>query len=479
MGITDLKFLFIFLPFSLIVYFLSSNKVKGNVLIILNFIFYSIYSVNYIFLFCFEVIITVFLGRRLIKTISTTYRKALLAIGISINIGLLAYYKYSGIIYPDIDRVTNASFNLDNFVLPMGISFFTFKAVSYLIDIYKNKIVLTELLSYDILYLSFFGQVQSGPLTRYNEMKNDSLDTKELSNPSVQERIDLFSEGVYRFLIGFNKKMLLVSVLANISNEVFSTPFDNFSTALAWLGSLSFSLQLYYDFSGYSDMAIGLTKMFGYNCAENFNYPYLTKSISEFWRRWHISLGTWFRDYIYIPLGGSHNGTWSFIFNLFIVWILTGIWHGSSWNFIVWGLGYFILILIEKLNNIPERISSFFPILIYRLFTLIFINLGWVIFRSNNLESGIQFIQKMFIYKSNPVPDFRTLYLIKGNFMFIIMAVIFCFPVVTWVSSCLVQNSKCITIFDSIKAIITIALFIWAISFIVAGQNNPFIYANF
>jgi alginate O-acetyltransferase complex protein AlgI len=347
----------------------------------------------------------------------------------------------------------------------MGISFFTFKAISYLVDIYKGRAVLDANPVHDALYLSFFGQIQSGPLTRYQDMKKED---------------GLFSDGVYRFVIGFNKKVLIANVLANITNEVFSNSFDNFSTSYAWLGAICYSLQLFFDFAGYSDMAIGISEMFGYKCMENFNFPYMTESVSRFWRRWHISLSQWFRDYIYIPMGGSRQRSQCRVyFNLLVVWALTGIWHGASWNFVVWGLGYFVLIAFEHATGFPEKFKPRFLKLIYRIFSLFFINFEWVLFRADDLATGLRFIKKMFICAANPLADVRTMFLIKDYLFFIVIAIILCFPVVSWMDNKLKNKKTAHAVYGAVIQILAIAAFIWAISFVVSGQNNPFAYANF
>ncbi|MGM9669538.1 MAG: MBOAT family O-acyltransferase, partial [Faecousia sp.] len=259
-----------------------------------------------------------------------------------------------------------------------------------------------------------------------------------------------------------------------------NTPFENFSTSYAWLGAICYSLQLFFDFSGYSDMAIGITEMFGYKCPENFNYPYITDSVTKFWRRWHITLSGWFRDYIYIPLGGSRNKQrWKVYCNLFIVWLLTGIWHGAAWNFIAWGLGYFVVISLEKLLNFPGRLKTRIGKVIYRIFTLLFINFQWVLFNSTSLISGLRFIKRMILFYPNELTDMRTSFLLRDYGFFIIIAIILSVPVVPWIGCKLKDKKSMYTVYEVLLSLIIIGAFIWSISFIVAGQNNPFAYANF
>lgn len=457
MATTNITFVFMFLPIALAFYYLVKDDAKEYVLLFLSIIFYACGSLQYLGLFIISIAATILIGRA-IHTFSekALLTKLLLAIGIVYNISILGFYKYSG------------------FAFPLGVSFFTFKAVSYLVDVYSKKIVLESNPFHDALYLSFFGQVISGPLSKYNDMKNITITLKTNS-----ERYDLFAEGVYRFMIGFNKKVLIADVLSNVTNEIFSAPMSNFAPSYAWLGSICYSLQLFFDFAGYSDMAIGITKMFGYHCPENFNFPYMAESVSKFWRRWHITLGAWFRDYIYIPAGGSRVGKIRLLFNLFLVWAFTGIWHGSTWNFVVWGLGYFVVIAFEKFTGLPDKIKSKPVQILYRIGMLLFVNFQWIIFRADNLSHGLLFIKAMFTSGTNPLADARTLFLLKDYAAFFIAAIILSFPVVPWLEKKCQTNTKTYTIMQTILMIVVSLLFVWSLSFVVSGLNNPFAYANF
>ena len=470
MDITSLSFLFIFLPFSLVIAHLVGNRFIDFVLLILSLIFYSFGSFTYLSLFVGSIILTILLGRTLSKISNIWVKRILLIIGICIHIGILGYYKYTDFAILTISSIFHNPYPLKNLVLPLGISFFTFKSISYLADAYTNTIQFEKNPIHDALYLSFFAQIVSGPLSRYNEMKP----------LEKEERKQLFENGVYRFIIGFNKKILLANILFKITSEIFSTPLEQFSTSYAWLGSICFSLQLFFDFAGYSDMAIGITNMFGYRCQENFHFPYMTESISKFWRRWHISLSSWFRDYIYIPLGGSRTKkSYQVYFNLLAVWLFTGIWHGASWNFVAWGLGYFVMISFERFTNLPNRLQSKISKLIYRIFTLLFINFEWVLFNSPSLVNGLRYIKRMIIYTPNTLMSTRTLFLIKDYSFFLFFAILFSFPIVPWIESKVQKNNVVKMVYDISYSIIVFILFVWAISFIISGQNNPFAYANF
>ena len=451
MSITSMLFVFLFLPLALAIYYLSIKPVKEYVLLIISLVFYSLGSIDYIFLFAISIVVTVLIGRTMAKAESNKIKRVLFVLGIVFNIALLSYFKCFEIL------------------LPLGVSFYTFKAISYLADVYSKRAVLDDHFVHDLLYLSFFSQIQSGPITRYNDCKR-----------AADSKTDIFSDGAIRFMIGFNKKVLIANVLANITNEIFHAPVESFSTSYAWLGAVCFSLQLFFDFAGYSDMAIGITEMFGYSCMENFNYPYMTESVSKFWRRWHISLSEWFRDYIYIPLGGSRSKNKARVyFNLFVVWLLTGIWHGVAWNFVLWGLGYFVLIAFERLTGLPERFKTKIGKVLYRIFSLLFINFQWVMFNSKDVFSGMRFIKRMVLYQNNDLANVRAWFLLKDYAFFIIVAVVLCFPVVPWVRKKLVDKAAAFKVFELVEYVVIIGAFIWALSFVVAGQNNPFAYANF
>ena len=469
MSLTSIFFLFFFLPLSLAVYHASGHKAQEYVMLVLNVLFYSLCSIKYTVFFIGEVAITVFIGRSMHHSDSHNTKKILLISGIVFNLGLLIYYKYSNFLLSIWVQITSNTLTIKELALPLGISFFSFKAISYMVDIYRGEAKLISNPIHDALYLSFFPQIISGPLSRYNDSVRQSNQT-----------LSLFSDGVVRFLIGFSKKILLSNMLSRIVTEVFNASIQDTSTFYLWFGSICYSLQLLFDFSGYSDMSIGISEMFGYRCPENFNYPYLTDSVSHFWRRWHISLGAWFRDYVYIPLGGSRSSTSiRNFFNLFVVWILTGIWHGSSWKFIVWGIIYFIAISFERLTGLPEHIKSTFGKTLYRIIVLLFINFQWVLFRANNFSAGLSYIQSMILYRANALADFRTLFLLKNYWLFILLSIILCFPIIPWINKKLENSRLAHIIYQIIFSLVIIGAFIWSVSFVIAGMHNPFVYANF
>ena len=476
MAITSTVFIMFFLPVSLGIYYFSRDSVKEFVLLIISLLFYACGSLQFLMLFIVSAVITVCLGRMMAEH-REKRRVALflMVIGIVWNTAILCYYKYLDFGLTIFAQISKIDVTLRNLALPMGISFFTFKAISYLVDIYKGTALLADSPVHDLLYLSLFTQVQSGPLSRYNEM--GSYLWKQ--DQSKHAKFEHLSAGLYRFLIGLNKKVILANVLANITSEVFNAESGTVSTLYLWLGAICYSMQLFFDFAGYSDMAIGLSEMFGYGCTENFNYPYMTESVAKFWRRWHISLSSWFRDYIYIPLGGSRCKKWRVYLNLFVVWALTGIWHGAAWNFIFWGIGYFVLIAFEKATGLPERLHSKAGKAVYRVFTLLFVNFQWVMFNSTSLRSGASFIKHMIVYTPNLLADRRALFLMQDNWFFILVGILLCFPIVPYVEKKLEQKKRMQTAYRVLIGTIVVFGAVWSISFIISGQNNPFAYANF
>lgn len=465
MTLSGLLFLFMFLPISLMVYYFSDDKAKEFVLLLLSLFFYSICSLEFIPLLVVSIFITVVLGRIMDYCSNEIMRKLILTGGIVYNVVILAYYKYFDFAIDTINRLFLLDIGTKELFLPLGISFYSFKAISYLVDIYKNRVKLSDNPIHDALYLSFFAQIQSGPITRYSLFERKKCNFH-----------NYFSKGVLRLIAGFNKKVLVANALSNITSEVFSSPIENISSPYIWLGSICFSLQLFFDFSGYSDMAIGISEMFGYGCMENFNYPYMADSVSDFWRRWHISLSLWFRDYIYIPLGGSRtNSRWRVYLNLFVVWILTGLWHGAAWNYVIWGLGYYFAVSFEKLLSIPKRFKSGISKRIYWVLSILFINFQWVFFKADGLINALRYIKRMIIFHSNHTANIRALYLLRSYWVFLVIAAILCFPFKKRMDSILGKQG----LSDCIIALFTVIGGIWALSFAVFGLNDPFIYTIF
>lgn len=352
MVFSSLVFLFVFLPVILILYYISSNKYKNYLLLIASLFFYAWGEPTYVLIMILSIIVNYICGLLVEENKKTIIKKFGLILAIVFNILMLGVFKYSGFLVSNINNILNINLPLPKIALPLGISFFTFQAMSYVIDVYKKDAKVQRSILNLSLYISLFPQLVAGPIVRYQTIA-DQIDYRE-------HNISKFGEGVNRFIIGLSKKVILSNSLGMLADAVFNTSVEDLTIISSWLGIIAYSLQIFFDFSGYSDMAIGLGKMFGFEFLENFNYPYISQSASEFWRRWHISLGSWFRDYVYFPLGGSRKGTLRTYINLFIVWFLTGFWHGASWTFIAWGLYFGVLIGMEKAfleKNILQKLS--------------------------------------------------------------------------------------------------------------------------
>ncbi|WP_242651464.1 MBOAT family O-acyltransferase [Clostridium sporogenes] len=393
------------------------------------------------------------------------FKNFFLLIGIILNLVLLFYYKYYDFAIGNINRISNATFPYKEIALPIGISFFTFQGMSYIIDIYRKDARVNKNIFSVALYISFFPQLIAGPIVKYKDIDNQIRKRKET--------MEYFSYGIERFVIGLSKKVIIADTVAGIADTIFSLSNVGIDQPTAWLGAICYTFQIYFDFSGYSDMAIGLGYLFGFKFMENFNYPYISKSITEFWRRWHISLSTWFKEYLYIPLGGNRKG--NTYLNLFIVFLVTGLWHGASWNFIAWGIWNGVFIIIEKIIN-KKRWYIKIPCFIKTTITMLIVILGWVLFRANGLMDAINYLSIMFGINRATTVTFQFSYFVNKKIVFwMLMSIVGCTPVIgnTLKSH---QNKK---IFQIGKTIFIGILLIITIIFIVNSTYSPFIYFQF
>lgn len=457
-------FLFLFLPCVLILYyipFVRKRRALSNfVLTTSSIAFYAWGEPFFVLLMLFSIAMNWAFGLLVTKFKGTGKAKAAVIISSVLNVSMLFVFKYLTFILKNINLLLNTDIDTLDIALPIGISFFTFQAMSYVIDVYRGKGTAQKNPLNVALYISFFPQLIAGPIVRYETVANEIRNRRE--------NFDDFSDGVYRFAIGLSKKVILANNLAGIADLAFANV--NPSVVMAWTGAIAYTLQIYFDFSGYSEMAIGLGKMFGFHFLENFNYPYVSKSITDFWRRWHMSLGTWFRDYVYIPLGGSRvNSKARLVFNLFVTWALTGIWHGANWTFLVWGLLYFVLLTLEKLTKFDKKLHGF-----GHVYTLLFVILGWVLFRADTISAAISYMGSMFGLTSNIFCDELILTYISYNKFYLFFGIIACFPIYRLIKP--KMNQKLYHILSS--AIIFVSLII-SISFMIKGSYNPFIYFNF
>ncbi|MGI1658567.1 MAG: MBOAT family O-acyltransferase [Desulfitobacterium sp.] len=377
-------FIFLFLPIVLAVYFILDNRYRNTFLLAASLIFYAWGEPRFVLVMISSIMLNYVFGIWVAST--TRFKKFIVVLAVVTNLGLLVFFKYTNFIFANLNPIFHNNLTMLNIALPLGISFYTFHSLSYVIDVYRQKCNPQRKFTDLALYITFFPQLVAGPIIRYHDIK------AQLRTRTVDEAT--FAYGVNRFIIGLGKKMLLANPTGLIADQIFSIPFNQLSPSVAWLGIICYTLQIYFDFSGYSDMAIGLAKMFGFTFLENFNYPYISKSIREFWQRWHISLSNWFRDYLYIPLGGNRKTKTRTYINLGIVFLVTGVWHGASWNFVVWGLYHGSFMIIERVGwgKILERLSS--PI--QHLYAIVIVMIGWVFFRSDSLTAAITYLNTMF-----------------------------------------------------------------------------------
>src|SRR5574344_192500 len=421
---SSIPFIFFFLPIVFIIYFLVPFKIKNYVLLVFSLLFYAWGEPIYVLLMLFSCLLNYFVGILLEKyQLDKFKRKLILVLMIIINIGLLGFFKYADFLIETINNIFNISIPLLNLGLPIGISFFTFQAMSYGIDIYLRKVNVEHNFWYFTTYVSMFPQLIAGPIVRY-ETINEQLYKRDINSSK-------FSSGFMRFLRGLFKKVLIANSIGLLFTTISGS--SDISIMTAWLGIIAFSFQIYFDFSAYSDMAIGIGKMLGFTYLENFNYPYIAPSITDFWRRWHISLSSWFRDYVYIPLGGSRYSKIINIRNILIVWALTGLWHGASWNFVIWGLYYGIILLLEKfaLKKYIDKLPEFWK----HVYTLFIVIIGWAIFAFDDISLLSCYLDNMFnIFRYNFI-DSMTIYYLKNYIFVIILSVIFSMPIYNKISS--------------------------------------------
>ena len=459
-------FIFLFIPLVLFFYFIADQKYKNYVLLAFSIIFYLFGGPEYLLLLISVVFID-YIGAILIE--KTNHRKLFFILTIAFNIGTLFYFKYTGFFLRNINDLFNLKLNVPEIILPIGISFYTFQAMSYVIDVYRKKVELQKNFFTLLLYVSLFPQLVAGPIVRYETIE------KELKVRKTT--FDDFCYGIERFILGFTKKIIIANQLGKLADVIFGTA--SISSPIAFLGGLAYMFQIYFDFSAYSDMAIGLGRIFGFKFLENFNFPYISKSITEFWRRWHISLSTWFRDYVYIPLGGNKKGVRRQIMNMFVVWALTGFWHGAEWNFIIWGLYYFIFLFLEKyvLKKVLEKIPSVF----LHLYTLIIVYIGWVIFRCDNLNSLTNFFKSLFSFNITETSLNELSVYIESYWVYFILAFIFQMPVYYKAVEKIdkIKNKNVKNFLTAMRYLFLIGIFIISIMFLAYSNYNPFIYFRF
>lgn len=463
-------FVCFFLPFVLFVYYAFLRKHLGakNVFLMLVSLFFYAWGEPK---FVLVMILSIFCNYGFGLLVNKGRKKLWLVLMLCFNLGILFIFKYLMFAVKNINSFGDLSLTVPNIVLPIGISFFTFQAVSYVIDVYRGKVAVQKNPLYVGMYIAFFPQLIAGPIVRYATIA-DQIENR-------RENFEDFSYGVCRFILGLAKKVLIANNIALVADKAFNSPSAELSTAMAWLGVVAYTLQIYFDFSGYSDMAIGMGRMFGFHFEENFNYPYISKSISEFWRRWHISLGTWFRDYVYFPLGGSRvENRGRLVFNLFVVWALTGFWHGANWTFVCWGLFYFVFITMEKLTNFDKKFTKLSWL--KHIYVLFLVMMGWVLFRAPDLTGAVSYIQTLFHLNDNLLLNDMAILNFRENIAYYITGIVFSMPVISRIAGKFKDKDTALTrTYQIIRPVVYFALFFLALSFIVKDAYNPFIYFNF
>ena len=477
MVFSSMTFLWIFLPLVLLINYLFSfiknekKKIlcKNINLLIASLIFYAGGGLWYLF-----VMLGSILGNYLFalwinheKQKEKNVKKLALIFAIIFNLGLLFYFKYTNFFVDIVENIVNMNFGLKEVILPIGISFFTFQAMSYVIDVYLDKVRCQKNLMLLALYISLFPQLIAGPIVKYADIEQQLLNRSE--------DIEKFSQGIKRFVYGLAKKVIISNVVGQVAETVFSSQISDIGSSVAWIGILCYAIQIYFDFSGYSDMAIGLGKMFGFEFVENFNYPYTATSVQNFWRRWHISLSSWFKEYVYIPLGGNRKGNFRTYLNLFIVFLLTGIWHGANFTFLLWGVFYGVFLVIERLFLGKYLKKNKFKFLNW-LYTMFVVLILWVFFRAPNVSYAFGYIAKMFSFSGGNIPFAQTINL--WQWFILVVGMLLCGPLQR-----LFQNQylkvKDKTWFFWVDFVIQILLFVLCIVLLINSTFNPFIYFQF
>lgn len=463
-------FIFFFLPAVLLVYFAVPKKLKNFVLFFFSLVFYSWSEPVYILIMLFSTFFD-YTNGLLIERFQFKQKygaaKMVLICSIVVNLGILGFFKYNNFFVQNINTLVGSNLPLMNIVLPIGISFYTFQTMSYTIDVYRKEVVAQHNIINFGAYVTMFPQLVAGPIVQYKDIETQ-LNSRKIT-------VIGFSYGIKRFIIGLAKKVLLANNVGLIWEQISGGSLGTLPASEAWLGAIAFSFQIYFDFSGYSDMAIGLGEMFGFHFKENFNYPYCAKSITDFWRRWHISLGSWFREYVYIPLGGNRKGLGKQLFNIVIVWCLTGFWHGASWNFVIWGLYFGVLLIIEKVFLL-KRLSrhKFFS----HIYTIILVIISWMIFAFDDISNVGLYLKALFGLNGVGFLSSASNYLICSNAILLIACTIFCVDIFKrkdlFSKTNTVSRTACVA-----KLVIYVVMFFVSVSFLIGDTYNPFLYFRF
>ena len=463
---SSVPFLFYFLPAALLIYFAAPRQLKNAVLLLASLFFYAWGEPKYMLLMLVSIVQGYGFGLLIEKHHGQKASKVFLTLSILVSLGLLGYFKYADFFLSSVNAVTGLSLPLLKLSLPIGISFYTFQVLSYVIDVYRGETAAQRNFIDLAAYVSLFPQLIAGPIVRYSDV------AAELK--SRTHSVSAAAEGVRRFTVGFAKKILLANQFGALASAYKST--QDASVLFVWLYALAFLLQVYFDFSGYSDMAIGLGRMLGFQFPENFNYPYISASITEFWRRWHMSLGSWFRDYLYIPLGGSRKGKARQLLNILIVWLATGLWHGAAWTFVLWGLWFAVLLLLEKLALLPvlekHRVLG-------HVYTLFFVTLGFVLFDADSAAQAVSRIGAMFGAGGLPPSSTQAVYYLKSYGPLLVLGILCATPLPKMIVAKLRKSKGAATALDVLEPLFVLIPLLLGTAFLVDGSFNPFLYFRF
>ena len=465
---SSIVFLFTFLPAVMILYYLLPVRFRNVILLLASLVFYAWGEPVYLFLMLLSILFNYFSGLDIARNLQDKRdAKRSLVFNLIINLAVLGFFKYEGFVLDTLNGILPVHISYHALPLPIGISFYTFQILSYIIDVYRGNVKVQTNLPNFALYVTMFPQLIAGPIVQYADV-DEQLASREVSWTK-------FGEGSMYFIRGLAKKVLLANTSGMIFTEVSGLAKGNIAVVTAWLGAFAYMFQIYFDFSGYSDMAIGLGKMFGFEFNMNFNYPYVSKSITEFWRRWHISLSSWFRDYVYIPLGGNRVSKIKHIRNLLIVWFLTGLWHGAAWNFVAWGLYYGVILIIEKylLSPVLDRL----PDVVRHIYSIVLVVIGWVLFFSSSFGQAADYIRVMFGAGAHGFADRESMYLLTSNLILWLILIFGSTPLVHFRYEHMLRSKKWNT--TIINSVVYAALFIVCIAYLVTETYNPFLYFRF
>ncbi|HPT90578.1 MAG TPA: MBOAT family O-acyltransferase [Acetivibrio sp.] len=472
MVFSSLFFLCVFLPINIFLYYaVNNNTYKNAVLIVSSLAFYAWGEPIWISVLVLSALFNYFIGVSIERSRGSRKGKGILVLAVAVNLFVLGFFKYFGFITESINTLLGISVPVISIGLPIGISFYTFKSISYIVDVYRGEVGAQKSFFKFLLYISLFHNLVAGPIVRYKDIEQD-IENRALGFES-------FSNGVSRFIIGLGKKVIIANRANEFSKAFLDMDYSRLPVLGAWAGILLYAIEIYFDFSGYSDMAIGLGKMYGFNYKENFNYPYIAKSVTEFWRRWHISLTSFFKDYVYIPLGGNRK---HHVRNMLVVWLLTGLWHGAGWNFVVWGLYFFVLLVIEK--YILLKFEKKIPAVFWRLYFVAAILVGWVFFYHTGIDRAFRFLGIMFGINAPSLSSPEVGIFLNSYMIFIVIALVGCTPLMKSIFDRIKGSLQRIrigaySVDQLIKSTVNIAILIVSIIMLVGQSYNPFLYFKF